>query len=293
MKPEFGWTNAGHSWEYDPIHTNTDLGSILRSNLADCVQHDKQSLKNCFCDCTKNPATAYVGPKPGTVSDKIDALEWPMDTTELVSRFAPASQFMIGPKFCSAYHLGYGYVGTAGHCLDEALVYSHLRELKVVFNWVGDVVRKKRFAQSEVFGIDRVVLCDAHGPGPSPTDPRDTAAWSRRWDSAVLKLTGSPKSFSQLKSVRYATRPPGFGTQVYNIGCPLGTQLKVSASAHVLRHSLIRDNKNPFSHLIAGYGTFTTDLDQFEGNSDFILISLANVFEKATLVVQYLMPTQA
>ncbi len=282
----------GDSWEYDPTYTNTDLGSIWRSNFADCVQHDKHSLKNCFCNSTTNPATAYVGPKAGTLSDKMDTLEWPMDTTELGRRFATASQYMIGPKFSSAYHLGDGYVGTAGHCLDEELVDSNLGELRIVFNWVGDVVRKKTFTESEVFGIDRVVLCDTHGPGPSPTDPRETAAWSRRWDSAILKLTGSPKSFSQLRSVNYATRPPEFGTPIYNIGCPLGTQLKVSASAHVLRHSLVGDNNNPFFHRITGYGIFTTDLDQFEGNADFIFHILADC-EKATLAVQSLMPTHA
>ena len=293
LKPEFGWTDAGDSWEYDPTDTNTDLSSIWRNNLADCVQHDKHSLRNCFCDGAKNPAPAYVGRNAGTLSDMMDALEWPMDTTELVSRFAPTSQYMIGPRFCSAYHLGDGYVGTAGHCLSQALVDSHLGELRAVYNWAGDVVRKKRFTKSEVFRIERVVFCDTHGPGPSPTDSRETAAWTRRWDSAILKLIGYPEAFSHIKSVLYATRPPEFGTPVYNIGCPLGTQLKVSPSAHVLRHSLVGDNANPFSHLIAGHGTFTTDLDQFEGNDDFMFSILADVLEKATRAVRSLMPTQA
>ena len=261
---------------------------MWRSNLADCVQYDKDSLRNCFCNNTKYPATAYVGPEADALPDKIDALEWPRDTTELVSRFAPAKQYMIGPKFCSAYHLGDGYVGTAGHCFDKK---SQLDELRVVFNWVGDVVGKKTFTASEVFPIERIVLCDTHGTAPSPTDRPETTSWSRRWDSAILKLKATPYQLSHLKSARYAVTPPKFGSSVYNIGCPLGTQLKVSASAHVLRHSLLENDHDPFSHLIAGYGTFTADLDQFEGNIASTNPILAHIFEKATREVQYSMQT--
>ena len=242
------------------------------------MQHDKDSLRNCFCNSATNPITAYVGPGAEALTDKIDALEWPRHTTELVSRFAPASQYMIGPIFSSAYHLGEGYVGTAGHCLDKALVDYQLSKLRVVFNWVGDVVSKKSFTDLDVFEIERVVLCDTHGPLPSPTDPVETAPWSRRWDSAIVKLKGTPYQLSHLGSAKYALRPPEFGSLVYNIGCPLGTQLKVSANAHVLRHSLISDDDNPFLPLIAGYGTFTTDLDQFEGKP---LIKLLNITKKS------------
>ena len=59
---------------------------------------------------------------------------------------------------------------------------------------------------------------------------------------------------------------PSLETRSYNIGSPLGTQLKVSVNAHVLRHSLAGE-ENAFSHQIAGSGKFTTDLDQFEGNT--------------------------
>lgn len=197
---------------------------------------------------------------------------------------------MIGPKFCSAYHLGDGYVGTAGHCFDKE---SRLDELRVVFNWVGDVVGKNTFTASDIFPIERIVLCDTHGTAPSPTDLGESAIWSRRWDSAILKLKGTPYQLSHLKSARYALRPPDFGNSVYNIGCPLGTQVKVSASAHVLRHSLVDDGDNPISHLIAGYGTFTTDLDQFEGNVAFSLPIFAHIFEKAIQAVQSLMQTPA
>ena len=293
LKPEFGWTQLGNRWSYDPTHKGVDLNSIWRDNLSDCVQHDKDSMRNCFCNATTNPSTAYVGPEAESLPDKIDGLEWPSNTTDFVSRFAPGGQYVIGPQFCSAYHLGDGYVGTAGHCLDKALSRGQLGELSVVFNWLGDVVSKKTFAENEVFKIERVVLCDTHGPVPSPTDPVETASWSRRWDSAILKLMSTPDQISHSGSAKFAARPPEFGSPVYNIGCPLGTQLKVAVSAHVLRHSLVGDEENPFSHLIASYGTFTTDLDQFEGKAASVHPVVANVLEKATPVVQSLMQTPA
>lgn len=257
----------GNIWLYDPTRKGTDLKSIWNNSLPECVKHDKDALEACFCNPATNPATVYTGSEAGALLDKINALEWPNDTTEFLSRFGPASQYMIGPRYCSAYHLGDGYVGTAGHVLDKALIGNQLGELRVVFNWVGDVGRKKAFTESEVFKIERVVLCDTHGPAPSPTDATEISTWSRRWDSAIFKLVSSPKQLPKLNSVKFAARPPEFGNPVYNIGSPLGTQLKVSGSAHVLRHSLLGDDENPFSHQVPGCGTFTTDLDQFEGSA--------------------------
>ena len=280
LKPEFGWTQVGNEWLYDPTRTGTDLESVWRNNLPDCVRHDKESLKSCFCNSATNPSTAYVGPEADILPSKIDALQWPSDTTELVSRFPPAGQYIIGPKFCSAYHLGNGYVGTAGHCLDRALVNGRLDELRVVFDWVGDVMSKKVFTTSEVFKIDRVVLCDTHGRAPSPIDSVETVMWSRRWDSSILKLEGTPKQLSHLGSAKYVTRPPRFGTAVYSIGCPLGAQLKVCTRAHVLRHCLVGEEENPFSQQIAGHGTYTTDLDQFEGSVAFECFILADYLKR-------------
>ena len=266
LKPEFGWTRVGKDWLYDPTCKRTDLNSIWQDNLPMCVRHDRNNLRGCFCDRVANPATAYVGPEAEYVREKIDQLEWPRETTQFISRFDMAGQYMVGPSFSSAYHLGEGYVATAGHVLDKALTEDRLGELRVVFNWVGDVKRKKIFTDSEVFDIERVILCDSHGPAPDPTDALEITAWSSRWDSAIFKLRGSPNQLSGLRSTRYSTRPPAFGSLIYSIGSPLGTQLKVSACAHVLRHSLAIDDANPFSHRIAGSGTFTTNLDQFEGS---------------------------
>ena len=244
------------------------------------MRHDKDSLKSCFCDSTTNPSTAYVGPEAEVLSNRIHALEWPSDTTEFISRFSLAGQYLIGPSFCSAYHLGDGFVGTAGHCLDSALVNGRLDELRVVFGWVGDVVSKKVFTASEVFKVERVVLCDTHGRAPLPIDSVEAVKWSRRWDSSILKLVGTSEQLSHLRSAQYATRPPGFGAPVYNIGCPLGTQLKVSRRAHVLRHCLVGEEEIPFSQQIAGYGTYTTDLDQFEGNVAFESSILADLSKR-------------
>ena len=208
-----------------------------------------------------------MGPEAGHLGEMVDQLEWPDDGTEFVSRFEPAGQYMIGPSFASAYHLGGGYIGTAGHVLDEALSENRLEELRVVFNWVGDVERKKIFTDTEVFEIERVVLCDSHGLAPDPTDAHEIMKWSSKWDCAILKLRGSVLRFSELGCARYAMRPPAFGSEVYGVGSPLGTQLKVSACGHILRHSLKDDDGNPFSQRVAGCGTFTTDLDQFEGHT--------------------------
>ena len=253
---------------YDPSLRRTDLNSIWQDHLASCLQHDRDSLKRCFCNTATDPATAYTGPEAPSLPNDIDALEWPSNATEFISRFPPSGQYMIGPKFCSAYHLGNGYMGTAGHCLDEALTENRLSELRVVFNGAGSVAIKV-FKESEVFEIEKVLLCDTHGPPPSPSNPIATGSWSRRWDSAIFKLKGTLRQFSSLSTTACSARPPEFGSPVYNVGCPLGTQLMVSAKAHVMRHCLVGDDDDPFSHLIAGYGTMTTDLDQFEGKTSF------------------------
>ena len=266
----------GRNWVYDPTGQRLDLQSIWRNNLAECVEHDKNALMDCFCNVATNPATAYLGPKAQALHDKMDTLEWPSETTEMISRFPTAGQYMIGPKFCSAYHLGGGYVGTAGHCLDEVLVHGQLGELRVVFNWIGSVTSKRMFTDSEIFEIEKVVLCDT----TSPADPFRIDAWSRGWDCAILKLISTQDQLSHLKSAKYAAGPPDFGTPVYNIGSPLGTQLKVSARAHVLRHSLTNDGENPFSHQIASHGTFTTDLDQFKGMPPLYVRSLLTSWER-------------
>lgn len=268
----------GNKWVYDPTHKETDLYSIWRNNLSDSVHHDKEFLENSFCNPITNPTTAYVGPETEALTAKIESLEWPRDTTDFVSRFALAGQYMIGPLFCSAYHLGDGYVGTAGHCLENAILDGRLCELRVVFNYVGNVARKKTFTDSEVFNIEKVVICDTSGPGSSTSDTLGVGRWLRRWDSAILKLVGTPEHFSRLASANYAPRAPEFGSPVYNTGCALGTQLKVSGSAHVLRHCLTGEDENPFSHLLPGYGAFSTDLDQFKGNTAFIHPILADVF---------------
>ncbi|KAM0799843.1 hypothetical protein BDR22DRAFT_282933 [Usnea florida] len=268
LKPGFGWIHGRDSWLYNPSLRRTDLNSIWRDHLAKCLQHDRDYLKRCFCNTATDPPTAYTGPEAPSLSNDIDALEWPSDVTKLVGRFPPSGQYMIGPKFCSAYHLGNGYMGTAGHCLDGALTNNQLSELRVVFNWAGSVARKA-FTGSEVFEIEKVVLCDTHGPPPSSSNRIATASWSRRWDSAIFKLKGITSQLSRLPKTTYSGRPPEFGSPVYSVGCPLGTQLKVSASAHVLRHCLVGEDDDPFSHSIAGYGTMSTDLDQFEGTTHF------------------------
>lgn len=91
------------------------------------------------------------------------------------------------------------------------------------------------------------------------------AQWARRWDTAIFKLKGDPAALSKLEKVTMAAEPPRFGTPIYNVGAPLGTAFKISPKAHVLRHSLFEGSNDAFAHAISGYGTYTTDLDQFGG----------------------------
>lgn len=82
------------------------------------------------------------------------------------------------------------------------------------------------------------MLCDAPGEYQDGTDSDDIAKWARKWDNAVLKLQGTPEQFQQLRKVELATKPPKFGSLVYNAGHPLGTPMKISHRSHVLRHAL-------------------------------------------------------
>ena len=265
LKPEFGWDRVEKQWVYDPTYKRTDLDSIWRDNLPACIRYDSDNLKSSLCNPAIHPPTAYVGLDAQRLRDQLDELEWPKDNTEFVSRFDLASQYMIGPSFGSGYHLGDGYVATAGHVLDKALTGDRLGELRVVFNWVGDVKHKKIFTDEEVWGVERVVLCDTNGPAPEATDKIGIAMWAGRWDCAVFKLRGGECGFEEIGSTKYAMEPSRFGSMVYGIGASLGTQLKVSAGGRVLRHCLVDDEGNPFSHRVDGRGTFSTDLDQFEG----------------------------
>ena len=88
---------------------------------------------------------------------------------------------------------------------------------------------------------------------------------SRRWDTAIFKLKGKASDFATLGVVSVDSAPPAFGSPVYNIGAPIGTPFKLSPRAHVLRHSLFDGKLDPFNHGISGYGTYTSDLDQFSG----------------------------
>lgn len=82
------------------------------------------------------------------------------------------------------------------------------------------------------------MLCDAPGEYQDATNSDNIAKWARKWDNAVLKLKGTSEQFQQLSKVGVATKPPTFGSLVYNAGHPLGTPMKISHRSHVLRHAL-------------------------------------------------------
>ena len=98
-------------------------------------------------------------------------------------------------------------------------------------------------------------------------DLNGVRSWARKWDNSLFKLKGIPSMFHDLKKVRLATRPPRFGSSVYNVGHPLGTPAKISWQSHVLRHNVFDDSSSPFCHDIGLQGTYSTDLDQFPGKN--------------------------
>jgi hypothetical protein len=183
-----------------------------------------------------------------------------------VCRFTNA-QDCIGGFASSSYHLGHGLMGTAGHCLHEHLVDNKLANLRVVFGWT-DNVAGKTFSQSEIYEIERVILCDFPGKKPVP-NTTEVLKFTKRWDIALFQLKSNPSGAFPPKS-DLSTSPPPFGSSIYNIGAPSRTPLKVSVDAHVLRYQLNDSDLNPFSHGIDSYGSFSTDLDQF-GGKHFIL----------------------
>ena len=127
-------------------------------NLAPCIQHGKKVYADVFTrmsNCTRNSFDPLI-------LEQVDDLDWPADgtgcpnspMTRLVTRFPPSSQRFVGDLYASGYHLGDGYVDTAGHCLHEAILSCGLHDLGVIFNWAGDIVTKRTFTTSEVFEIE-------------------------------------------------------------------------------------------------------------------------------------------
>ena len=140
--------SKANGWIYDHTRKGTDLDSIWRNNLPGCVQRGKHNLKfRLFLQSDIHPTTTYTGPEAESLFDKIGELKWLRNSTEFVSRFESAGQYMIGASFCSAYHLGDGYVGTANYTLEKVLIDEQLDELRVGFNWVGNVGCKKTFTE--------------------------------------------------------------------------------------------------------------------------------------------------
>ena len=118
---------------------------------------EKKQIEKAFIKNERDPSMNITNPD---VKEAIDDLVWPADgsdsrgMTEFVSRFPLENQYVAGRQYSSGYHIGNGYVGTAGHCLVSQLLTNKLHEVKVVFGWSGDV-REKRFTSSEIFDIDR------------------------------------------------------------------------------------------------------------------------------------------
>ena len=182
----FGWTQPGgpgSDWVYDP-HAGSNVNQLSRAyetGIKDAIGGDKKYSEAVFTNSIRadgtiagagtgnQPQKDLRGPPHGpgsnadqAILDQIDNLVWPPDTvtpagvkSDFVSKFNLAKQYVPGPSNSSGYHLGNGYVGTAGHCVVEQLLDAKLSDQKVVFNWTGDVNRKVFSPQQEVFEIER------------------------------------------------------------------------------------------------------------------------------------------
>ena len=103
-----------------------------------------------------------------------------------------------------------------------------------------------------------VILYDA----PSPQDgSAELDNWSRRWDGALIEIK-LPAGF-KLDPMTISDLPPKIGHNIYNIGAPLQTPLKVSPDGSVIRHIVDFNDPNPRLRTIRPYGSFSTTLDQF------------------------------
>ncbi|KAI9675314.1 MAG: hypothetical protein M1817_001217 [Caeruleum heppii] len=259
-------------WQFNPLPANfashqERLNNAFGTNVRDNKAAVDGAFVNNAADPTKNVDV--------TTATAIQSLSWPNDAMPIPirSRFAADQQLCPSDSTGSAYHLGNGLVGTAGHCIEPFIApisgTRGLNDLRVVFGWSGNV-RGKWFDKWQICPIERVLLCENPGPQRNSRIPIEMAQlplWSRRWDTAIIKITLDATQLARYTTCQLHDRPASFGHPVYNIGAALGGPLKVSAGAHVLRHAANFNNNAPLSHEIDPYGTFSTDLDQFEGNS--------------------------
>ncbi|KAL6718174.1 hypothetical protein ACLMJK_004262 [Lecanora helva] len=270
---EYGWTETSNGdWVYDPdgpeVHSRSTLDAHFQHNIGPCTTQDQRNIMNELLH-NLDPASSITDEG---ARKALEAMEWPADGTDLRGstsfrcRFPLSNQYIAGATWCSGYHLGNGLVATAGHCVQPYLSSNSIATLKIVFGWSGEV-RRKRFRAEQIFGIEKVLLCNAPTEYNSASHLNAIADWVHRWDTAVIRLKGVPGQFCNLAKVELAVQPPKFGSNVYNAGCPLGTPLRISPNGHVLHHALFNGDNDPFSHAITAQGTYSTDLDQFPGNS--------------------------
>jgi hypothetical protein len=163
LKPEFGWGKSGDNWTYEPTAKGlNNMETRYAKSLPLCIEYEKYIYAHAFEESVSGPL----------VMEHIRSLDWPLActetdgkaATEYASRFPLGSQWIIGDRYASGYHLGSGYIGTAGHCLDDTLRENRLGDLKVVFNWAGDVMTKRVWTSSEIFEIEEsAIVFDSTG----------------------------------------------------------------------------------------------------------------------------------
>ena len=137
------------------------LGRQYDQEIAGCIQSAQNYAYQAFTN-SKAPAKDLTTDVAGRETlAKIQKLTWPPgghqspgSVSTFESRFDLSKQYFAGEEFGTGYHLGNGYVGTAGHCVVKELLDHKLHTLKVVFGWNGDVDGKV-FSRAEVFDVER------------------------------------------------------------------------------------------------------------------------------------------
>ena len=160
LDANYGWINTEEGeWIYDPeastVRLPTDLDACFNHSLGPCIEEDRRNTIDALTTSSDDPVTL-----DDDVKYALDRMLWPADgkdtrgKTQLIGRFPFTEEYIAGPVWSSGYHLGNGFVVTAGHSLISYLKQNTLSNLKVVFGWYGDV-RGKRFKVSEIFSIDK------------------------------------------------------------------------------------------------------------------------------------------
>lgn len=165
LDKDFGWAQNGSNWVYTPGIPGS--GAVSATNRLSRAYEVPIGGNNFFDDQKKMIEDALTDPgdpkrnltltsQGQAALAKVRNLVWPLTTQNPTykTRFDLSKQYYAGSSHSTGYHIGNGYIGTAGHCVAKELLSNKLATLRVVFNWAGNLDGKS-FSPSEIFEIER------------------------------------------------------------------------------------------------------------------------------------------